>query len=395
MKKSICISSSFRRTLVGAFLALGCFLLGSVPSLAATGDVISSFSAPGKNPRGLTWDGTNLWLADADDDLIYELTTTGTVLSSFTTPSIEPTGLTWDGTNLWLSDTSTDRNYELTTTGTELSSFATPNPNATGLTWDGVNLWQVEDSGTHYELTTAGTVLSSFTLCSNCNIFGVAWDGTNLWVVNSSVSWIRETTTTGTVLSFFLDPCGGSTEKGLTFDGTDFWLACDGNGPNNIIYQLEGPPPSAPPPTITLSKSADVATAKPGDTITYTLTYGNTGAGDATNLVITDTIPANTTLVGGSITGGGTESGGVITWNLGPLAAGVTGVTVQFAVTVDTGTLAATSIDNSATANFDNAGGSPQTPSPPTPSVPPSIRWGASRWSRIRAVRCLPPPEAR
>ena len=118
----------------------------------------------------------------------------------------------------------------------------------------------------------------------------------------------------------------------------------------------------APPPTITLSKSADVTTAIPGDTITYTLTYGNTGPGDATDLVITDTIPANTTLVPGSISGGGTESGGVITWNLGPLLAGQINRTVTFAVTVDAGVLAGVVIDNDATANFDDSGGTPQTP---------------------------------
>ncbi len=115
-------------------------------------------------------------------------------------------------------------------------------------------------------------------------------------------------------------------------------------------------------PIITLSKSADVTTAIPGDTITYTLTYGNTGPGDATNLVITDTIPANTTLVPGSISGGGTESGGIITWNLGPLLAGQINRTVTFAVTVDAGVLAGVVIDNDATANFDDSGGASQTP---------------------------------
>jgi uncharacterized repeat protein (TIGR01451 family) len=99
-------------------------------------------------------------------------------------------------------------------------------------------------------------------------------------------------------------------------------------------------------PNVTLSKSADRATAKPTEVITYTLTYGNTGTGDATNLVITDTIPANTTLVSGSITGGGTESGGVITWNLGVLRS-------------------------------------------------PWIRWAGSSWRRIKTVPSLRRPEAR
>ncbi|KPJ78043.1 MAG: hypothetical protein AMJ54_05640 [Deltaproteobacteria bacterium SG8_13] len=116
------------------------------------------------------------------------------------------------------------------------------------------------------------------------------------------------------------------------------------------------------PPNITLAKSADQANARPGDTVTYTLTYGNTGAGDATDLVITDTIPANVTLVAGSITGGGSESSGVITWNLGPLAAGEINRTVQFEVTVDAGTPAGTTIDNDATANFDDTLGGAQAP---------------------------------
>ena len=41
-------------------------------------------------------------------------------------------------------------------------------------------------------------------------------------------------------------------------------------------------------PNITLSKAADKALAAPGETVTYTLTYGNTGAGDATELFITE-----------------------------------------------------------------------------------------------------------
>ncbi len=43
-------------------------------------------------------------------------------------------------------------------------------------------------------------------------------------------------------------------------------------------------------PNLLLVKSADRATAKPGDVITYTLVVQNTGAGVATNVVLTDPI---------------------------------------------------------------------------------------------------------
>src|SRR5439155_21357682 len=46
------------------------------------------------------------------------------------------------------------------------------------------------------------------------------------------------------------------------------------------------------PPTLTLSKSVDKATAAPGETLTYTLSYVNTGTGVANPAVILDQLPA-------------------------------------------------------------------------------------------------------
>ena len=53
---------------------------------------------------------------------------------------------------------------------------------------------------------------------------------------------------------------------------------------------------------------------------------------NADNVVITDAVPANTTFV--SATGGGTESSGTVTWNLGTLSNGATG-TVTLTVRVN------------------------------------------------------------
>src|SRR5439155_1440589 len=63
--------------------------------------------------------------------------------------------------------------------------------------------------------------------------------------------------------------------------------------------------------------------AAAGGTITYTLAYANTGNSGATGVVLSDTVPVNTTFV--SATGGGALSGGVVTWSIGVLAASVSG----------------------------------------------------------------------
>jgi uncharacterized repeat protein (TIGR01451 family) len=78
---------------------------------------------------------------------------------------------------------------------------------------------------------------------------------------------------------------------------------------------------STPILTLTQADAPDPVAA--GANLTYTLSYGNAGSAAASAVVMTDTIPVNTTFV--SASGGGTLSGGTVTWNLGTLAAGATG----------------------------------------------------------------------
>ena len=86
---------------------------------------------------------------------------------------------------------------------------------------------------------------------------------------------------------------------------------------------------------MTVTKTADQANYDVGDTVTYNLIVTNTGPSTATNVVVTDTVPAGLTFV--SATNGGTESGGVITWNLANLA--VNGqFTPSFTATINAGT---------------------------------------------------------
>lgn len=62
-----------------------------------------------------------------------------------------------------------------------------------------------------------------------------------------------------------------------------------------------------------LIKSVDKTTANLGDTLTYTLTFKNTGRQDVTNVVIKDTLPAGVTMVGDIQTNPQTEVSGDLT----------------------------------------------------------------------------------
>ena len=104
------------------------------------------------------------------------------------------------------------------------------------------------------------------------------------------------------------------------------------------------------PLTLTLDKQVDVLSASPGDTLTYTLKYANTGQGTVANAVLTDTLPAGVTFFS-SVPAGPTcsEAGGVVTCNFATVAGGSSG-TVTITVTIDQPLAAAIfSLQNDAT----------------------------------------------
>jgi len=79
-----------------------------------------------------------------------------------------------------------------------------------------------------------------------------------------------------------------------------------------------------------LNMAASKQVVKAEETFDYELSYGNVSGSALQNLVLQMTLPSNTTFV--SASDGGTESGGVVSWNLNTLNSGVAGkrrVTVQ------------------------------------------------------------------
>jgi uncharacterized repeat protein (TIGR01451 family) len=96
-------------------------------------------------------------------------------------------------------------------------------------------------------------------------------------------------------------------------------------------------------PILTVDKTTGREWEYGGRRVEYTITVANKGDGVAKSAVLTDTVPAGVEQV--QISGGGTQAGGVITWNLGDLAPGAS---KQFTVSYLPTTLG--KITNTATA---------------------------------------------
>ncbi|HWT15317.1 MAG TPA: DUF11 domain-containing protein [Patescibacteria group bacterium] len=120
-------------------------------------------------------------------------------------------------------------------------------------------------------------------------------------------------------------------------------------------------------PDLTVSKDDGGASVMPGGTVSYTLNYGNVGNQDATGVVLTETVPANSTFNLGASTAGWTcipnnTAGSVCSLNIGTLAAGASG-SATFAVTVDT-PVAVGVVQISNTASIADDGGNGVDPTP-------------------------------
>ena len=123
----------------------------------------------------------------------------------------------------------------------------------------------------------------------------------------------------GTATQTAVDGLATFNDLRITHQGTGFVLHAEAAG--------FAPVDSAPftvtaHPALVISKVASAASAKPDQTITYTITYANAGLAPATNVVLTDTIPASTVYVTGSATNGGQygPASKSLTWPIGTLA---------------------------------------------------------------------------
>jgi hypothetical protein len=207
----------------------------------ATGNcnIVYTIQAPDDDSEGIAWDAGNLWVVEGDqasnnEGTIFHIDTSGNILSSFSAPGESdlgpaPKGLASDGTYLWCLDYLDDKIYKLAVTGEVVSSISLGSGGIySGLAWDGTYLWAAEwfDSIIYKIDPSDGQILDSLNAPDwedGEYPYGLAWDGTYLWVSNSEGIY-KIDPDTGSILS----ECHGEDVKygkaySLTWDGEYLW----------------------------------------------------------------------------------------------------------------------------------------------------------------------------
>lgn len=154
---------------------------------AKVGDVLGVLKTPGPCPTGLTFDGTNLWLADSFTDKIYKIDPeSGEVLQSFDSPGFHPEGLAWDGKHLWHIDSGERYMYLIDPeTGGALRILESNSSHPRDLAWDGEYVWIVDYSRDLLIKVSPvdGMMVQNFPSPAG-EPAGLAYDGKYLWVTD-------------------------------------------------------------------------------------------------------------------------------------------------------------------------------------------------------------------
>ncbi|MCB2220384.1 MAG: transglutaminase [Bacteroidetes bacterium] len=212
-----------------------------------TGEVITSFEIPGSYPTGLTYDGTHLWLADYQTDLLYCIDpATGDVIRSIPAPAYWPEGLAWDGAFLWnadvkgglpLSENYAGKIYQVDPKdGKILHTIQAPGSTPRGLTWDGNYLWCVDNASDEIIQFSPedGTTIRSFRSPAS-DPRGITFDGKYLWIsdrIKDEIYMVDPET--GSVIIIADAP--GAFTRGLAFDGDNLWAV---DYQEDKIYKLK------------------------------------------------------------------------------------------------------------------------------------------------------------
>jgi uncharacterized repeat protein (TIGR01451 family) len=120
-------------------------------------------------------------------------------------------------------------------------------------------------------------------------------------------------------------------------------------------------------PDMTIAKSDGGATTTPGGTVSYTLSYANTGNRGATGVVLTDVVPASTTFNPGGSTAGwvctpNNNAGSSCTLAVGSVAPGANGSATYSVVVASPAPAGLDAVSNTATVADDGTNGTDPNP---------------------------------
>jgi DNA-binding beta-propeller fold protein YncE len=196
-------------------------------------------------PRGITFDGENIWVANTLSSGVSKLRASDGALIGFLTLN-NPREMTFDGANVWVSlkyPRQAARVAKIRASDVEVLGVFPAGPEARYLTFDGANIWVVNifaESLTKIRASD-GVLLGTFPVgLHSSNLAGIVFDGGNIWVADSNTGRVfRLRASDGAYLG--QHKVGGEGAWGIASDEIHLWVT---NFRSDTVVRLAGGDPT-------------------------------------------------------------------------------------------------------------------------------------------------------
>lgn len=207
---------------------------------------------------------------------------------------------------------------------------------------------------------------------------------------NGTVNCTRPSLASGTTANFTLTVRVANSATGTIVNSATVTSATtDPDGGDNTATT----PPNAVGPAsadVSVVKSNGSSVAVTGAPFSYTINVANAGPSVATNVVVTDVIPAGLAFVNANASQGSCTGTTTITCNLGTLNSGASAsITINTTVTATSGTVTNTAVVTSSTADPNGGNNTSTTPSVPVTATAVSEIPTLSEWALIGLAMLL------
>lgn len=231
------------------------------------GALVSQINLPNHYMSGIAWDNGNYWVCTyyPDPGTVYKVDATGAVLSQFTPPANQPWDICTQGSDLWIADYNANMLYKVSNTGTVLMSQASSGQKPSGIVHDGTYLWYCDGplggNSTLYKVDPTGAGTPSIYLPVTSYNFGTV-------AVGSNATWnctVQNTGSANLIITGISIPSGQPVTTSFPIPTTitpgnsasiTFFYAPTVPGPLNTVVTISSNDPIHPQKEVTLLGNA-------------------------------------------------------------------------------------------------------------------------------------------
>ena len=195
--------------------------------------------AVGAGPNGVVFDGTNIWTVNQSANSVTKLRASdGACVGTCTFPvGSSPRGIAFDGANIWTANLLSSTVTKLRASdGANQGTFAVGSF-PVGIAFDGANMWVANSGAASNSVTklraSDGAVQGTF--AAGVGAFNLAFDGANMWVTDNGSNTVTKLRVSDGACVGTCTFTVGNSPVGIAFDGANIWVA---NLPDNSVTKL-------------------------------------------------------------------------------------------------------------------------------------------------------------